>query len=145
MTISDEELPEIKLDEDNLYQEETFSDRRAGILRRMTPIKPDGSVDGERKTLFLGQTQLMTQMGALPISFEVEAESLAEALEKFPAAAKEGIKQTMEELQEMRREAASSLYVPGQGGGGMGGGGMGGPGGMPGGGGLGGGGGIQMP
>lgn len=124
-----DELPEINMDRDNLYREESFTDRRTGILRRMTPVQVDGSDDPRRPTLFLGQTQLMTQMGALPISFEIEATSLEEALDKFPEAAKQGIQDTMEELQEMRREAASSIVVPGQGGGGMpgmGGGGMGG-------------------
>ncbi len=124
--MSANELPEIKLDCENLYLEETFTDQRAGMLRRMTPVKKDGSPDTGRPTLFLGQTQLLTQMGALPISFEVEAATLEEALEKYPEAAKAGIEQTLSELQEMRREAASSLVLPesGMGGGGMPGGGM---------------------
>ena len=132
-----DELPEIKLDADGLYREESFTDRRSGILRRLTPVKRDGSDDESRPVLYLGQTQLMTQMGALPVSFEMEAASLEEALEKFPEAAKVGIRETIEEIQEMRRDAASSIVVPEAGGGGFGGGGMGGPGG--------GGGGIQMP
>lgn len=134
-----EELPEINLERDSLYREDTFTDRHAGILRRMTPVKADGSDDPTRPTLFLGQTQLMTQMGVLPISFEIEAADLEEALDKFPQAAKQGIRDTMDEIQQMRRDAASSIVVPGQGG--MGGGGLGG---MPGGG-MGGAGGIQMP
>lgn len=136
-----DELPEIRLETEDLYLEETFTDRRAGILRRMTPVKPDGTPDPARTTLFLGQTQLLTQMGALPISFEIEADTLEQALEKFPEAAKKGIEETLEQIQEMRREAASSIITPGSGGGmgGLGGGGMpGGRGGMPG-------GGIQMP
>ena len=116
-----DELPEIKLDVDGLYREESFTDRRAGILRRLTPVTPDGGNDADRPVLFLGQTQLMTQMGALPVSFEIEAASLEEALEKYPEAAKEGIRQTLEEIQEMRREAASSIVVPEPGAGGLGG------------------------
>ncbi len=38
------ELPDIKLDASSLYREEIFTDRRAGTLRRMTPVKVDGSV-----------------------------------------------------------------------------------------------------
>lgn len=134
--MTQQELPEIKLDTESLYMEETFSDRKAGTLRRLMPVKKDGSADDSRPVLFLGQTQLMTQMGVLPISFEVEAQTLEEALEKFPEAAKEGIKRTIEEIQEMRREAASSIVVPGRGTGGLSG--TGGPGGIPG-------GGLQMP
>ncbi len=130
--MTQDELPEIKLDAANLYREDTFTDRHAGILRRMTPVKSDGTTDDSRPTLFLGQTQLMTQMGTLPVSFEMEVATLEEALEQFPEAAKKGIEDTLEQLQEMRRESASSIITPGQGG--MGGG----MGGQPG-------GGIQMP
>jgi hypothetical protein len=80
---------------------------------------------------------MMTNMGALPISFEIEAKSLAEAVAGYGLAAGEAFERTMRELQELRRQSASSLVLPGQGGGGFG------PGGMPPG--LGGGGKIQMP
>lgn len=121
------ELPEIKLDADALYREETYSDRRVGVLRQLIPVKKNGSVDDSRETIYHGSTQLMTQMGALPVSFEIQAGSLEEALDKFPDAAKQGIQDTIEQLQEMRREAASSIITPDQAGG-MGG--MGGPGGI---------------
>ncbi|WP_303905874.1 hypothetical protein [Thiohalomonas denitrificans] len=130
--MNQDELPEIRLDTANLYREDTFTDRQAGILRRMTPVKTDGSTDDSRGILFLGQTQLMTQMGALPVSFEMEVDTLEEALEQFPEATKKGIQDTLEQLQEMRRESASSIITPGQGGG------VGGMGGGPG-------GGLQMP
>ncbi|HMD29332.1 MAG TPA: hypothetical protein VKH13_12250, partial [Steroidobacteraceae bacterium] len=64
----------------------------------------------------VGQAQVMTPMGALPISFELEAESLNVAIEKFGAAAESAVQQTMRELQEMRREQASSLVIPDAGG-----------------------------
>jgi aspartate aminotransferase-like enzyme len=81
----------------------------------------------------------MTGAGPLPISFEIEADTLADAVDKFGEAAKEAIERTVRDLQELRRQAASSIVVPQ--GGGMGG--LG-PGGL-GGGGLGGGGKIQIP
>ena len=56
----------------------------------------------------------MTQMGALPINFEIEAENLAEAVEKYRDSAKAGVEKTMKELQELRRQAASKIVVPGQ-------------------------------
>jgi len=110
------ELPEIKLDADALYREETYSDRKAGVLRQLIPVTKDGSVDDSRETLYHGSTQLMTQMGALPVSFEIDADSLEEALDKFPEAAKQGIQDTVEQLQEMRRDSASSIITPEQGG-----------------------------
>ena len=51
-------------------------------------------------------------MGAVPISFELDAATLDAAVEKFGAAAEQAVQQTMRELQEMRREQASSLVIP---------------------------------
>ena len=74
-------LPEIKFDVQGLYREEVFTDRRAGTLRRMTPVSVDGSVDASRPVLYAGQTQLLTPGGVLPLGFEIEAKDLAEAIE----------------------------------------------------------------
>ncbi|UCH52429.1 MAG: hypothetical protein JSW09_07325 [Pseudomonadota bacterium] len=108
----EDKLPEIKLDPANLYREEIFTDRKVGTLRRMLPVKADGSSDDKRKVLYIGEAQLLTPVGALPLAFEIEATSLVEALEKFPAAAKAGVERAVKELQQMRREAASSLIIP---------------------------------
>jgi hypothetical protein len=62
--------------------------------------------------LFVGQAQVMTPMGALPISFDLEAATLAVAISKFGPAAEIAVQQTMRELQELRREQASSLVIP---------------------------------
>jgi hypothetical protein len=92
--------------------------------------------------LYVGQTQLMSRMGALPLTFDIAATSLGDAAAKFGAAAELALQDTMQKLEEMRREQASSIIVPDAGG--MGGGGMGGLGGGMGGG-MGGGGRIRMP
>lgn len=118
---SEEQLPEITLDSNALYQEETFTDGVNGSIHRLTPVSTDGSADSERKVRFTGHTQLMTSAGALPLSFEIDAGNLQEAFEKFPEAARENLEQTIKRIEEMRREQASSLYVPGQGGGPQGG------------------------
>ena len=123
------------MDRDSLYREEMISDRKMGTIRVMTPIKPDGSDDDARKVLYVGQAQIMTPMGALPVAFEIEADSLDQAVDGYADAAKEAIDNTIKELQELQRQAQSSIVVPGSGGGA---GGLGG-GGMPG------GGGIQIP
>jgi hypothetical protein len=118
----------------DLYREEVYSDRKVGTLRELTPVNADGTRDQGRPVLYVGQTQLMTAMGALPIGFEIEAANLAEAIKGFADAANQAVEQTLRELQEMRREAASSIVIP-EAGGGLGGlGGAGGPGGLPGGG-----------
>lgn len=135
---------DLRMDPNGLYREEIFTDRNVGTLQRLTPVSGDGSVDATRPVVYVGQTQLLTPVGSLPISFEIEATSLKEAAEKFADGAKAAVAETMERLQELRRETASSLLVPGaQGAGGFGG--AGGMGGGFGGGGLPGGGKIKLP
>lgn len=126
------QIPAMKANE--LYREDVFTDRHVGTIRRMTPVNANGEVDAARPMLFLGSTQLLTSAGPLPLSFEIEAKTLAEAVEKFAPAAEEAVKETLEELAEMRRQASSGLVLPGAGDlGGLGG--LGGPGGPAGGGG----------
>ena len=37
------DLPDIQLDSKGLYREDVFTDRRAGSIRRLTPVTVDGS------------------------------------------------------------------------------------------------------
>ena len=83
-----------------------------GTIRQMTPVTADGQPDAGRSVLFVGQAQLLTPVGTLPLAFEIPAATLAEAIDGFPAAAQQAVEQTMKELQELRREAASSIIVP---------------------------------
>jgi hypothetical protein len=108
----DDKLPELKMDPANLYREEVFTDRRMGTIRRLTPVKADGSADDKRKVIYVGYAQLLTPVGALPISFEIEAASLGEAIEKFGPAAQAAVERTVKELRELQREAASSIIIP---------------------------------
>ena len=110
------QIPEIKLDVTQLYREDTFTDRKAGTLRRLTPVKSDGSDDASRPVLFSGQTQLLTPMGVLPLAFELDAATIEDACTKFPDAVKVAIEQAIEEAREMRREQASRIVVPEAGG-----------------------------
>jgi hypothetical protein len=100
------------MDATQVYREETFTDRKVGTIRRLTPVSADGEVDAARPLLFVGQAQVMTPMGAVPISFELEAATLNAAIEKFGEAAEQAVQQTMRELQELRREQATSLVIP---------------------------------
>ena len=112
MSTQDLGLPDIKIDATSLYREEVFTDRRAGTLRRMMPVTADGARDPARPVLWLGQTQLMTPGGVLPLGFEIEAKDLQEAITKFPAAVRQALEEAIEEAQQMRREAASRIVVP---------------------------------
>jgi hypothetical protein len=111
------DLPDIELDPKSLYREDVFTDRRAGSIRRLTPVTADGSVDASRPVLFSGQTQLLTPAGVLPLGFEIDAKTLEEALGKFPEGVKAALEQAIDEARELRREAASRIVVPEVGGG----------------------------
>jgi hypothetical protein len=104
------------MDSTQIYREETFTDRKVGTIRRLTPVSAAGVADSARPVLFVGQAQVMTPMGAVPISFEIDALTLDAAIEKFGAAAEHAVQQTMQELQDLRREQASSLVIPDAGG-----------------------------
>ncbi|HSG74886.1 MAG TPA: hypothetical protein VLA30_01960 [Burkholderiales bacterium] len=101
-----------KLDPAALYLEEVFTDRRIGTIRRMTPVKADATTDLSRPVVYVGETQVLTQVGTLPIAFEIPAKTLEDAAKQFGPLAKEAIERTMKELQELRRQAASSIVVP---------------------------------
>ncbi len=103
---------QVQMDASQVYREDTFTDRRVGTIRRMTPVTAAGEPDPSRPVLYVGQAQIMTPMGALPLSFDIEADNLAAAIEKFGPGAEVAVQQTMRELQEMRRESASSLVIP---------------------------------
>ena len=112
---------EIQMDTANLYREEVFTDNTVGTLRRLVPVKPDGELDTARAVQYVGSTQVLTNAGPLPLTFEIEAGSLTEAAAAFGEAAKDAFEKTMEELRELQRQQASSIVVPGSGMGGMGG------------------------
>lgn len=105
-------MMEPEMNPQDLWLEEIFTDRRVGTIRRMTPVKGDGERDAAREVTWIGETQVMTQVGTLPINFALEAKTLEEAAQKFGLAAKAAIERAVKELQELRRQQASSIVVP---------------------------------
>jgi len=100
------------MDPATLYREEIYTDRAVGTLRVLVPVTTDGAPDRARPTVYTGEAQLMTTVGPLPISFDIPAASLAEAVAGYAEAAKEGVANAMRELAEMRRQASSSIVIP---------------------------------
>jgi hypothetical protein len=115
-------LPDIQIDRNGLYREEVVTDRKAGSIRRLLPITADGSPDAMRAVLYSGQTQLLTPGGVLPLAFEIDATTLEQAIDRFPAAMHVALEQAIEEAREYRREASSRIVVPDVAGGALGGG-----------------------
>jgi len=112
MSEAQQSIADVRVDVNNLYREESITDLKVASIRQLTPIKPDGTRDETRETQFLGHTQLMSQGGMIPLSFEIPAATLAEAIEKFPEAVKAGVERMVEEAKEYQRQEANRIVVP---------------------------------
>ena len=117
--MSDENNTE--MDPNGLFREENYTDQKMGAIRTLTPVKADGSDDPARQISCFGSAQVMTPMGAMPLNSELAGSTVGEAAEEFAAKAQVAVEEAGREIEKMRREQASQIVVPGQGGGNMGG------------------------
>ena len=113
--MAEHEGKDIQMDAGNLYREENYTDLKAGTLRKLVPVKADGSDDPAREPIFTAATQVMTPGGVLPLSGEVAgAKTLADAVAGFAPAIKQAIADLREEMAALQRERASQIVVPGR-------------------------------
>lgn len=103
-----------QVDINNLYREENYTDLKIGSLQKLVPVKADGSDDPSRPARFIGQAQLMTQYGPIPISAPLEGTTLEEACKNFPDALEKAMDRLAEEAQRRQIEEASRIVVPGK-------------------------------
>ncbi|OUU78508.1 MAG: hypothetical protein CBC38_07305 [Gammaproteobacteria bacterium TMED78] len=113
--MTNQEMPEINIESDNLYEQATYTDRKMGSILKLIPVHKDGSRDDSRKIIFIGQTQLLTPAGALPINFQIPDNSLESSVEQFGQYANKALEEAMKKLEEMRKESESSIIVPNSG------------------------------
>lgn len=115
------------VDKTNLYREESITDLKVASIRRMVPVLPDGSEDTSRPTIFVGQTQLMSPEGPVPIQAKLEAADLEEAIAKFPDAMQKSLDEVIEQVRQYQarqqqqgpqvatpRDSDSRIIVPGR-------------------------------
>ena len=105
-------MEEFKIDRSNLYIEESFTDLKIGTVKRLTPVKTDGSEDKSRKTVFVGHTSIMTPNGPLPIQNVIGAKELAQAIKKFPEAMQEAMDRLIEEVKKYQEQQQSEIQKP---------------------------------
>lgn len=103
---------EFTIDKQNLYREEYFTDMKLATVRRLTPVKTDGSEDKSRKTLFVGQANLMSEAGPIPISTMISAKDLQQAFKKYPEAMLEAMERLNQEMIKYRQEQEPSIVSP---------------------------------
>ena len=113
--MAESDAPDVQMDAANLYREESYTDLKAGTMRKLVPVKADGSDDPAREPIFTAATQVMTPGGVLPLSGEVAgAKTLADAVAGFAPAIKQAIADLREEMAALQRERASQIVVPGR-------------------------------
>ena len=103
---------EFTIDRSNLYLEESFTDLKAGTVKRLKPVRPDGSQDKTRKTVFVGHTSILTPNGPLPIQNVIAAKELQQAIKRFPEAMQAAMEQLMEEVKKYQEQEQSQIQKP---------------------------------
>ncbi len=103
---------DLSVKQDNLYQEEFFTDFDMASIRRLTPVKPNGLRDKSRKLVFVGNLNLMTPQGSLPIQAAIDARNLKEAMERYPEAMKNALGGMQEKVKKLQQEKESKIIVP---------------------------------
>jgi len=94
------------VDRENLYREDSVTDIKVAAIRRLTPIKADGSDDDSRDPMFMGQTQLMSPSGPILLQSLLEARTLEEAMDKFPDAMQKEVDKAMAQAEKNHKKKA---------------------------------------
>tara|TARA_B100000927_G_C16428372_1_gene454457 strand:+ start:470 stop:859 length:390 start_codon:yes stop_codon:yes gene_type:complete len=106
------QIDEIKFNAENLWKEESFTDLEVGSIRKLSPINSDGSDDTSRKPTFTATTNIMTPNGALPLSGEIKASTLDEAILNFSDAINDALKKLQDDMVKMQQEQANKIVTP---------------------------------
>ena len=92
------------VNKENLYREENITDLKTASIKCLTPVKPDGTADESRQKIYVGHTQLMSPQGPIPLQARLNAATLEEAMERFPAAMETEMAQMIEQVKKMQEE-----------------------------------------
>ena len=121
MTANSPEQINFTFNKQNLCREDSVTDLQVGSIRRLNPIKPDGTKDESRQTIFVGHTQLHSPQGLVPLQAPLQAATLEQAIEEFPGAMKKALKEMVERAKQMQaqqqaaqKEDASRIIMPGR-------------------------------
>ncbi len=89
---------------DTLYREEHFTDLKVASIRRLIPVKQDGSKDASRAEQFHGHSQLISPQGPVPLQAQLPANNFTEAIEVFPAAMEKALSEMVERIKQLQQE-----------------------------------------
>lgn len=121
MTANSPDQIDFNFNKKNLCREESVTDLKVGSIRCLRPIKPDGTDDKTRMTIFVGHTQLHSPQGLVPLQSQLKATTLKKAMEEFPGAMKKALEEMVERMQQMQaqqqaaqKEDDSRIIMPGR-------------------------------
>ena len=86
-----------------------------GTIKRLNPVKADGSEDKTRKKIFVGNTNVITPQGPIPIQGMIQAKELQQAIKKFPEVMEAAMDRLIEEAkkyQEQQQAENSQIQKP---------------------------------
>ncbi len=105
------------VDKTNLYRETSITDLKIASIKHLVPILADGSEDDTREPIFFGSTQLSTPQGPIPVQTKLEAKTLDQAMDIFPAAMEVEVQKVIENFkrlqEQQKKENDSRIIVPG--------------------------------
>ncbi len=90
-----------EVDRANLYREEAFTDLKSATIRKLTPVKKDGSDDESRPVIYFGHAELISPQGPIPIQSDLNADSLEKAMDALPVAMEKTAFEVREEYNKM--------------------------------------------
>ena len=110
---SDNIAPESnRMDLNNLYRQETYTDLSLGSIQCLKPVTADGEFDSSRPPIFMGSAQIMTPHGPIPVQCEIQADTLRSACEAFPQAIKDAVDELVQQARQLERERQGGIVIP---------------------------------
>lgn len=106
-----------EVDRSNLFREESMTDLKVAVIRKLIPIKADGTDDNSRSPIFVGHSQVMSPEGLIPLQAELAAANLEDAIGDFPRAMEQAMGEMIEQIRQMQREQEqqeSRIITPGR-------------------------------
>ena len=111
--MAEEILPEnSRVNLDNLYRQETYTDMGLGSIQCLRPITADGADDAGRKPIFMGTAQIMTPHGPIPVQCEIAADNLKDACLAFPESIQKAVEDLVQQAREYERERQGGIVIP---------------------------------
>lgn len=107
---------DFQVDKTNLYREISVTDLKIANIRQLIPMNVDGTDDTSRETIFIGNTQLGTPQGPIPMQAKLEATTMEEAMDQFPQAMELETQKVIENFKRMeaqQKNEKSNIIMPG--------------------------------